>query len=129
MHTTADARELFVEVDGTVIGSESYQFNYAVDAGPVDIKAEGEVLDRSATETKKKTVHFEDFSTKEKEMRLAREELLDGATSVLAGAPLDQSFDYDTLYIDRETDNAYLVDTNRFGYCVGLYEDAAVRVR
>lgn len=137
MRTTADPRELFTEVDASGINSSSYAFNYTTDRG--------QVFERTDTEIQTKTVHFEEFSSKVKEMELARDALVETATAHLAGAPLDESHDYETLYIDRESDKAYLVDTSRFGYCavkekaegdgpmrggyVGLYGDAAVRVR
>jgi hypothetical protein len=145
MRTTADARELFREIDATGINSGSYEFNYTTERGRVAIKPEGEAFDRTETDVQTKTVYFEDFPTKEHEMKLARDALVEEAEAHLAGTPLDESFDYDTLYIDRVGDKAYLVDTSRFGYCavneeaegdgpmrggyVGLYGDAAVRVR
>lgn len=146
MRTTADARTLFREIDGTELQEAgSYTFKVLDEAGPATIVGEGQEVPREDTDIREHTVKFVGYKDNEHRKQLATEALREGASAHLAGSPLDEVYDHKVLFIDREDSNAYLVDASKFGYevvsdkdefgnpieggFVGIMSGAALRVR
>jgi hypothetical protein len=121
MEATANVFDLFQNLDATDIDSKTYEFNVTTGSSPAAIVDEGEEVPRNQSETRTVTATFEELPTTRQQKQLALDTVRREANAVLADGEIDERFD--TLFIDRERQETYLVDADKMGYRVTQSED------